>query len=72
MRNLQSVLIRKKDFTLAQAHQFIKQNGYRDSFYGKPVEITPSLYRFRQEAPHHWRSYYIHHGTKGVMYVIGI
>ncbi len=48
---VQSVVIPKKKFTLKQSEKWIKDNGYKLSFYGKPVDLTVGFYRYRQAAP---------------------
>jgi hypothetical protein len=48
---VQSVVIPKKNFTLAKAKQWIKDNKYKVSFFGKGVDKTVNTYRFRQVAP---------------------
>lgn len=44
---IQTVIIPKDKFTLEQAKLWIIKNGFRDTFYGKPVDITENYYRFR-------------------------
>ena len=47
---VQSVVIPKRKFTLAAAKKWITSHGYKVTFHGKEVDITPSEYRFRQQA----------------------
>ena len=62
---LQSVLIPKSKFTLKEAKKWIREHGYKESFYGKDVDITEKFYRFRQAAPKHGE-YYVKKLSNGV------
>jgi len=48
---IQSVLIPKDKYTLVQASQWIANNHFKVSFYGKQVDETENYYRYRQMAP---------------------
>ena len=48
--NIQTVLV-PKSFGLKEANKWISENGYKTSFYGKPVDITENYYRYRQKKP---------------------
>lgn len=48
---VQSVVIPKERFTFKQANRWIKDNGYKLTFYGKPVHLTVGFYRYRQQSP---------------------
>ena len=47
----QSVIIPKNQFTKSKADKWIKDNGYKLSFYKKKMEETDNFYRYRQMAP---------------------
>lgn len=69
----QSVVIPKKDFSLNEAKKWIKENGYKLTFYGKPVDITVGFYRFRQMAPSRFdkKSYKTKVLKNGILLIIG-
>lgn len=48
---IQSVLIPKDKYTLAEARKWIADNHFKLSFYKKQVDITDKYYRYRQLAP---------------------
>lgn len=66
---VQSVLIPKDKFTLQEAKKFIKDNGYKLTYYGKSVDITRNYYRYRQRKPT-GHSYYISTIKGGVKLVM--
>ena len=70
----QSVIFNKKNFTLGQAKSWIKRNNFKQSFRNynnKKPEETLHYWRFRQEAPNKYKSYYMKKVREGVFYVIG-
>lgn len=48
---VQTILIPRKIYSLKEAEKWIKDHGYKSSYYGKPVDITENYYRFRQKKP---------------------
>ena len=71
MSKLQSVLIPKSKFTLSEAKKWIKDNKYKETYYGKDVHVTKKYYRFRQSKPQKDKQYYIktlENGVKLVFY----
>tara|TARA_A100001201_G_scaffold78206_1_gene70205 strand:+ start:1297 stop:1527 length:231 start_codon:yes stop_codon:yes gene_type:complete len=74
MNNIQSVIIKKDKMTLSQAKKWIKEHNFKLSFRNynkKKVEITKSLYRFRQQAPSKYKKYRIKKVNDAVSYVLG-
>ena len=70
-KEVQTVLVPKKDFTYNQALSWIHRHGYRTSFYGKGVDVTENFYRFRQAPPRKGVEYYtetLPNGVEIVMY----
>lgn len=51
MSIVQSVIISKDHYTLAEAKKWIKIHGYKEEFKGKKVHETDKYYRFRQADP---------------------
>ena len=68
---IQSVVFPKKHFTLKEAKLWIVKNGYKLSFYGKPVDITKTQYRFRQTSPKKYKNYRITRLKNKVQLVVG-
>lgn len=48
---VQSVIFKKRYYTLPQAKMWLREQGYKTSFHGKPVHETLYTYRFRQAKP---------------------
>ncbi len=69
--SIQSVVFPRPQWSLARANKYIKDNGYKLSFYGKPVEIHESQYRFRQLAPHKFKNYTTKKLPNNVLLIIG-
>jgi hypothetical protein len=71
--NVQSVVIPKKNFSLSQAKKWIKDNNYKLTFYGKPVDLTVGFYRFRQMAPSNFdkKTYKTKVLKNGILLIIG-
>ncbi len=57
--SIQSVIFNKDKWTTAKAERWLKEHGYKTSFYGKKVDITTNFYRYRQIAPHKFKKYFI-------------
>jgi len=70
-KDVQSVVFPKDKFNLTQARSFIKRNDYKQSFYGKPVDVTPTQYRFRQLAPGRFSDYRTKVLPNGVHLILG-
>lgn len=51
MSLLQSIVFKKKYFTLAQAMDFLERHFYHTTFRGKGVDEKMNTYRFRQHEP---------------------
>jgi len=68
---VQSVILPKKKFTKLQAKKWIKDNGYKESFYKKKVDITKEYYRYRQKAPK-YKKYRNKKLSNGVILVLGL
>jgi hypothetical protein len=49
---VQSVLLKRSQFTLSEAKQWIEKHGYMHH----KVDITPTYFRFRQHDPGHLES----------------
>ena len=71
---IQSVLIPKDKYTLVQAAQWIANNHFKVSFYGKQVDETENYYRYRQMAPSRFeKDKYITKDFKdGVKLIMGV
>jgi len=71
---VQSVVIPKKKFTLKQSDKWIKDNGYKLTFYKKPVDITVGFYRYRQKAPSRFnpKKYKTKVLKNGILLILGI
>jgi hypothetical protein len=76
---IQSVIFNKKHWTKARAEQWLKNNNYKTSFYGKGVDETPNFYRYRQMAPSRFKNYITKklkksksHKDNGIQLVIGL
>ena len=48
---VQSVIFKKRYYTLGQAKMWLLEQGYKTSYHGKPVHETAQTYRFRQVKP---------------------
>lgn len=48
---VQSVIFKKRYYTLPQAKMWLREQGYKTSFHGKGVDETLTTYRFRQYKP---------------------
>jgi len=70
---VQSVLFEKEKFTLQKAKDWLKKHNYKLTFYGKGVDETKNMYRFRQVAPTRFdkKSYRIKELGDGVKLVLG-
>jgi len=69
---VQSVRLKKKDYSLQQARSIVRELGYKDTYYGKsPFTQTDNWYRFRQFNPDKYKQYIIRK-KKGIQYVIGV
>ena len=55
---IQSVLIPRKKYTLTEAKKWIRDNNFKETFYGKKPDITEGFYRFRQLKPVEGSIYY--------------
>ena len=71
MSDVQSVIFNKSQWRPRTAETWLKKHGYKTSFYGKKVDITPNYYRYRQIAPHKFKTYRNKDLGNGVMLVIG-
>ena len=74
MNNIQSVIIKKDKMTLFQAKKWIVNNKFKlyyRNYNNKKVEITPTLYRFRQQSPKKYKKYRIKKINDKVSYVLG-
>ena len=79
MSQIQSVIFEKKHWTIPKAEKYLKDNGYKTTFYGKKVDITPNFYRYRQLAPSRFKNYITKklrksksHKHNGVQLIIGL
>tara|TARA_E500000305_G_scaffold39550_3_gene30279 strand:+ start:1020 stop:1280 length:261 start_codon:yes stop_codon:yes gene_type:complete len=55
---VQSVIFDKRlKWTTGKAKNWLLKNNYKTQFYGKPVDETINYLRYRQKAPHHFKSY---------------
>ena len=70
---VQSVVLPKKNFTLAEAKKWIKDKKYKVSFFVKGVDKTVNTYRFRQVAPSaiNPKSYKMKSIKHGIKLVVG-
>ena len=57
--SIQSLIFNKNKWTISQAEGWLTKHGYKKTFYGKKVDITPNYYRYRQLAPHKFQNYFI-------------
>jgi hypothetical protein len=69
---LQSVVFDKKKWTQAKAEAWLRDNGYKTSFYGKKVDERPTQWRYRQTAPSRYRNYVSKKLPNNVLLVLGI
>ena len=65
--NIQSVLIDKRVYSLAQAINYINLHGYKL----KKIDETTNFYRFRQLDPGLFKKYFIKDLRNGIKLVIG-
>lgn len=69
---VQSVMLRRDLFTRNQATAWIRDKGFKLSYYGKGVDVTPNWYRYRQKSPKNFKFYFIKKSkTPGVQFVVG-
>ncbi len=68
---VQSVVFPRDKFSLSEAKKWVTDNGYKTSFHGKPVDIKPTQYRFRQ-APVMFKNYVTKKLSNGVLLVLGV
>ena len=54
---IQSILIPKAHYSLAEAKKWLMKQGLKTHFGPKEVHITDEYYRFRQEEPRRDRKY---------------
>ena len=66
---LQTILIPRNKFTLAEAKQWIKDHGHKLTFYGKPFHKTTHYYRFKQNYPNASLSYRTKTFKNGIKFV---
>lgn len=67
MSDIQSVIIDKRSFSLAQAINYINLHGYKL----KKIDETANYYRFRQLDPELFKKYFIKDLHNGVKLVVG-
>ena len=67
MSDIQSVIIDKRLFSLAQAINYINLHGYKL----KKIDETANYYRFRQLDPELFKKYFIKDLHNGVKLVVG-
>ena len=67
MSDIQSVIIDKRSFSLAQAINYINLHGYKL----KKIDETANYYRFRQLDPELFKKYFINDLHNGVKLVVG-
>jgi hypothetical protein len=67
MSDIQSVIIDKRLFSLAQAINYINLHGYKL----KKIDETTNFYRFRQLSPKLFKKYFIKDLHNGVKLVVG-
>ena len=70
MSHIQSIILERSHFSFAEALDFIERNGFKSSFYGKPVDITDHFYRFRQRKPQPNYRYITKDIKPGVRFII--
>lgn len=68
---VQSVIIPRDKFSLAQAKAWIVENDYKTSFRGKGVDIKPNFWRFRQTPPS-FKDYRTKRIGHGIMLILGV
>lgn len=67
---IQSVLIPRDKYTLAQAVNWIQSNGYKVHFGKKPPDITVDFYRFRQKRPNPLLKYHTIKTAGGIEFIV--
>jgi hypothetical protein len=66
---VQSVLVPRSKYTLAEAKRWVRQHGYKIS---KPPDVTEKYYRFRQTDPKQYsRMRTVDAGSSGVRLIVG-
>lgn len=65
--SIQTILINKNEYSLPSAIEFIKRNG----FEVKKIDIDRNFYRFRQNDPKQYKTFYTKPIKKGVLFVFG-
>lgn len=68
--SVQSVLLDKSHFSLSEANNWIKRNGYKIKFGNKSVHETKNKYRYRQLAPLPGVRYRIKKISPGIEFVM--
>lgn len=71
LKKIQSVLLSKKKYSLETAKEFIKKHGFKTEYKGKGVHETENYYRFRQDDPEKYKTFYSELITPNVIYIIG-
>lgn len=56
---VQSILFDRHYWSIGNAENWLRNNGYKTSFHNKKVDITKNFLRYRQKAPKPNHAYHI-------------